>query len=135
MGIESGIGMVISIDDGTPSAQDISSDITDLTFGTPKAVLDITGIGDSAMRRIIGLGDFVMSLSGKFNDASNKSHAVFKTVPSQAATIFRTIDIALSGQKLTAETLPTDYALTRGADGDFSWNVPFVNQNGAPSWS
>ena len=127
--------MVISIDDGTPSAQDISSDITDLTFGTPKAVLDITGIGDSAIRRLIGLVDLVMSLSGKFNDASNKPHEVFKTVPSQAATIFRTVSIALSGQTLTAETLPTDYALTRGADGDYSWNVPFVNQSGAPSWS
>ena len=135
MGIESGIGMVISIDDGTPSPQDISSEITDLTFGTPKAVGDITGIGDTAMRRILLLGDFVMSLSGKFNDASNKSHEVFKTVPSQAATIFRTISIELSGQTLTAETLPTDYALTRGADGDYSWNVPFVNQSGAPSWS
>ena len=72
----------------------------------------------------------------KFDDASNKSHEVFKTVPSQAATIFRTIDIGLSGQNLTAETYATDYALTRGADGDFSWNVPFVNQDGnAPSWS
>ena len=135
MAIEPGFPMVISIDDGTPSPQDISSDITDLTFGTPKAVGDITGIGDSAMRRILLLGDFVMSLNGKFNDAANKSHAVFKTVPSQAGTVFRTVSIALSGQTLTAETFATDYALTRGADGDFSWSVPFVNQTGAPSWS
>ena len=136
MAIESGIGMVISIDDGTPSPQDISSDITDLTFGTPKAVFDITGIGDSAMRRLLGLGDFVLTLNGKFNDASNKSHAVFKTIPAQAATIVRTVSIALSGQTLTAETYATDYPLTRGPDGDFSWSVPFVNQDGnAPSWT
>ena len=88
------------------------------------------------MRRILLLGDFVMSLNGKFNDAANKSHAVFKTVPAQAATIFRTVSIALSGQTLLAETFATDYALTRGGDGDFSWNVPFVNQDGnAPTWS
>ncbi len=136
MTVESGIAMVVIIDDGTPSAQTISNKCSDLTFSTPKAVFDITGIGEVAMHRLLGLGDFSMTLNGFFDDGSNLAHAVFKTVVSQAATIIRTISVANSGQTLTAETYATDYGWNRGADGSLTWSVPFVNQNGlAPVWS
>jgi hypothetical protein len=43
-------------------------------------VQDITGLDKSANERLLLLADFSISLAGVFNDASNMSHDVFKTV-------------------------------------------------------
>ena len=136
MAKESGIGMTASIDDGSGAAQVITDDITNLTLSMPRASYDITGIGKSGIERLLGLADLSVGLNGVFNDAANLSHAVFKTVPSQAAEQTRAISIAISGQTLTAETLPDDYLLSRAADGAFTWVVNLVNADGAiPVWS
>ena len=133
---ESGIGMTASIDDGVPSAQTITDDITNLTISVPRASYDITGIGKAGIERLLGLADFSLGLNGVFNDAANQSHAVFKTVPSQDAVQLRKITVAISGQTVTAETMPDDYLLTRAADGAFTWVVNLVNADGAiPVWS
>lgn len=128
--------MTASVDDGTGAAQVITNDITNLTLGVPRANQDITGIDSAGMERLLLLADLSVGLNGVFNDAANLSHAVFKTVPSQAAGQTRAISIAISGQTLTAETIPDDYALTRAADGAFTWAVNLTNADGViPSWS
>ena len=133
---ESGIGMTASIDDGGGSAQVITDDITDLVIGIPRAVQDVTGLADAAPERLLLLADMTMTLNGVFNDASNLSHAVFKTIPSQTANQLRAVSIAISSQTFTAETYATDYILTRAADGALTWSVPFVNADGnIPAWS
>ncbi len=133
---ESGIGMVISIDDGSGAAQVLTDDITDLVIGIPRGIQDVTGVGDSGMERLLLLADLSLSLNGVFNPAANKSHAVFKTVPSQGAAQTRAISVAISSQTLTAEAMAADYVLTRAADGAFTWAVTLVNADGIiPAWS
>lgn len=128
--------MTAAVDDGTGGAQTITDDVTDLVIGIPRAVQDVTGIGDAAMERLLLLADMTMSMNGVFNDAANLSHAVFKTIPSQAAEQTRLVTIAISGQTFTAETFATDYVLSRAADGAFTWAVSFVNADGnIPAWS
>lgn len=69
-----------------------------------------------------------------FNDASNLSHDVFKTVPSTA--VARTTTNVISGQTLAAELLYTDYNLTRAADGSFTWAAPGSLADGTvPTWA
>ena len=42
----------------------------------------------------------------------------------------------MSSQTLANETLFTDYALTRGADGALTWTAPGVLSDGTvPTWS
>ena len=136
MAKESGIGMTASIDDGSGAAQVITGDITDLSMDVSRAVQEITDISLGGIERLLLLGDLSMTLNGVFNDAANRAHTVFKTIPSQAADQLRAISIAISGQTLTAETFALNYALTRAPGGEFTWTVPFVNGDGiVPSWS
>jgi hypothetical protein len=135
MAKESGIGWTTcSVDDAAGVVQDIRNDITNLQFATPRAVQDVTGIDKAAMERLLLLADFSITMNGVFNDAANKSHSVFKTVPSTS--VARTVSLAVSGQTLTNECLFTDYPLTRSDSGELTWAVPGVLSDGTvPTWS
>ncbi|NUP18433.1 MAG: hypothetical protein HOZ81_20580 [Streptomyces sp.] len=115
-------------------AKDIKNDVTDLQFATPRAVQDITGIDKSAMERLLLLADYSVTLKGVFNAATDKSHDVFKTVPSTSVT--RTLSLTVNGVSLNNEVLFTDYPLSRSASGELTWSVPGVLADGTvPTWS
>lgn len=135
MAKESGLAWTtLSVDDSAGTPRDIRNDITNLQFATPRAVQDVTGIDKSAMERLLLLADFSITLNGVFNDATNASHSVFKTVPSTS--VMRTTSINVSGQTLAGELLYTDYQLSRGNDGALTWSAPGVLADGTvPTWS
>lgn len=135
MAKESGLGWTrLEVDDATPTARDIKNDITNFEFATPRAVQEVTGIDKFAMERLLLLADFSITLNGVFNDASNQSHDVLKTVAS--ATVTRTVGMTVSGQILNNECLITDYNVTRADDGALTWSAPGVLQDGtAPTWT
>ncbi len=132
---ESGLGWsVLSVDDSGGTPKTIKNDITNFQFATPRGVQDVTGIDKSAFERLLLLADFSITLNGVFNDASDQSHDVFKTVPSTSA--LRTTTLTISSQTLAVEVLYTDYPLTRGQDGALTWAVPGVLGDGAvPTWA
>jgi len=131
----SGLGWTTcSADNSAGVAKDIKNDVTDLQFATPRAVQDITGIDKSAMERLLLLADFSVTLKGVFNAATDKSHDVFKTVPSTSVT--RTLSLTVNGVSLNNEVLFTDYPLSRSASGELTWSVPGVLADGTvPTWS
>jgi hypothetical protein len=135
MAKETGLGWTtLSVDDSGGSVKDIKNDITNFEFATPRAVQDVTGVDKSAMERLLLLADFSITLNGVFNDAADRAHAVFKTVPSSS--VARTVSLAVSGQTLNNETLFTDYALTRAASGELTFSAPGVLADGTvPTWS
>lgn len=135
MAKESGLGWTtLSVDDAAAAAQAIKNDITNLDFATPRAEQDVTGVDKSAMERLLLLADFSITLNGVFNDATNMSHAVFKTVPSTS--VARTTTLTVSGQTLAPEVLYTDYRITRAANGALTWVAPGVLSDGTvPTWS
>lgn len=134
MAKEPGFPMTITVDDAAGTPRDISNDITNTQWATPRGVQDVTGVNKSAMERLLLLADMSCTHNGVFNDAANMSHAVFKTVPSSS--VMRTTAIAISGQTLSAEILYTDYPLTRGQDGSLVFAVPGVLGDGTvPTWS
>ena len=132
---ESGLAWTtLSVDDSGGTLRDIRNDITNMQFATPRAVQDVTGIDKSAMERLLLLADFSMTLNGVFNDATNLSHAVFRTVPSTS--VLRTVSINVSANTLACECLATDYALTRSNSGELTWTVPLVLADGTvPTWA
>lgn len=134
MAKESGLAWTtLTVDDSGGSGQDIRNDITNLEFATPRATQDTTGIDKSAFERLLLLADFTITLNGVFNDATNMSHAVFKTVPSTS--VARTTAIGVSGQTLSAECIYTDYPLTRSDSGELTWAVPGQLSDGTvPTW-
>lgn len=135
MAKESGLGWSIcSIDDSSGTPRDIRNDFTNCEFATPRAVQDVTGLDKSAMERLLLLADMSFTGNGVFNDATNMSHTVLKTVPSSS--VPRTTTLTVSGQTLAGELLFTDYALTRAADGALTFSAPGVLADGTvPTWS
>jgi hypothetical protein len=135
MAKESGLGMTITIDDNTGAGQDLSNDITSCEVSTPRGTLDVTGVDKLAFERLLGLADGSATFNSIFNDAANRSHAVFKTLPASTA-VSRTCVLAHSGQTLTMELLLTDYPISRGDDGKLGAAVPGVLADGvAPAWT
>jgi len=134
MAKEGGFPFAVAVDDAAAAPQTISNDITSLSYGTPRGVQDVTGVDKSAIERLLLLADMTVTLNGVFNDASNLSHSVFRTVPSTS--VQRTTTLTISGQVLAAELLYSDYAMTRGADGSMTWTAPGSLANGAvPTWA
>ena len=77
-------------------------------------------------------------MAGVFDDGSNLSHDVFKTIGSTS--VLREFLLTVSGQSLGVTNAPTialtDYQLNRAQDGSFTTSVPFVLANGVvPAWS
>lgn len=140
MSKESGLGWsTLSVDDNTGTLRDIKNDVRSLDFATPRGVIETTGIDKFAYERILGLVDFTGTMNGTFNDATNASHDVFKTISNSDA-IAREINITVSGQSMgvspVVTVLLTDYPLSRSDSGELTWAVPFALANGViPTWS
>jgi len=134
MAKETGLGMSVAVDDSAGSARTISNDVFSLQVATPRGVLDVTGINVSAMERLLALADMSITLNMGFNDASNMSFDVFKTVPSTS--VARTTTLGVSGQTLAAEMLYSDFQLSRGNDGALTTTAPGALADGTvPTWS
>ena len=136
----SGITTSVTCDDASGTGRDISNDITSFNVSTPRGEQDITGLDKSAVERLLLLADGNITMNGVFNSASNKSHDVFKTVPTQSGSgtgSTRTVVIVYPGTiTLTLEVILTDYQVSRGQDGSLTWSVPGSLANGtAPTWS
>lgn len=133
----SGLTFTVTVDDSGGTPRDISNDITSFDFDTPRGVQDITGLDKSAIERVLLLADGTCTIKGVVNTTANKSHDVFKTVPSQAGTITRTVVFGLStGGTLTMEMVFTGYSWSRGQDGSLVWSAPGALANGtAPAWT
>ena len=135
MAKQSGLGDYIAVDDSGGNIRDLSDNITSYEIANTQNLLDSTTISKSAMERLIGLGDYVMTLTGVFDKASNKSHDVFKTKSGA-----RTVTLAIGGNTtgypaLEAEMLVSDYNLSRGNDGGLTWTATLNLQSGTvPTW-
>jgi hypothetical protein len=111
---------------------DIRNDVTDLSFATPRAVQDTTGIDKSAHERLLLLADFSISPKGVFNPTV--SHTVFATVPSTS--VIRPTAIVVNGKSLSANCLYTEYSLSRSNTGELTWQAPGSLADGSvPTWS
>ena len=134
MAKESGITMSVNVDDSGGSARDVSNDITNFDFATPRGVQETTGIDKSASERLQLLADFSITINGVFDDGSNLAHAVFKTVSSSS--VARTVTIVVSGQTLPNETFFNDYSLSRAATGELTFTAPGTLTGGVvPTWA
>lgn len=129
----SGLGWTtLSVDDASGTPADIRNDVTNLSFATPRAVQDVTGIDKSANERLLLLADATITLETVFNPTG--AHLVFSTVPSTS--VARTTSIGVSGKSLAMEMLYTDYPLQRSNTGELTASVPGSLADGTvPTWA
>lgn len=129
---ESGLGMTVGVDVSAGGAlKQLENDMTNISWTQDRALQDTTGLDKSGHERLHLLGDFQVTFNGVFNDATDKSHDVFKVLAGE-----RTVTIIHSAQTLSTECLLGAYNLTRAADGSLTYSVPAMLSNGTlPIWS
>ena len=122
----------LSLDDASGTPRDIRNDVTNFDFSTPYAQQETTGVDKSAKERLALLADMSGTLNGVFNPSANLSHSVL----SGDLRVARTLSLTVSGKSLPNEVLVSDYALTRAAGGEFTWQAPFSLADGTtPTWA
>ncbi len=129
MAKESGLGWTaLNVDDVTGVAAGIRNDVTNLTFATPRAASDITGLDMTAIERLLLLADFTITMNGQHNPAG--AHAALKHVCSTA--IVRTVALEVNTATLSNEVLFSEYQLVRAQGGDLNWSAAASLANGIP---
>lgn len=133
-----GLSGTIQVADATPTLRDISNDITNYTFTTPRGLEDTTGMNKFANERLLLLTDFTVTLNGIFDNSANLSHSVFSTVTGTSVT--RTVSIAPTSVTttpiITVNCLITDYQITRANTAELTWQVPGSLADGnVPTWA
>jgi hypothetical protein len=133
MAKSSGLGWTtLSVDNAAGTPVDIRNDITNLSFATPRAVQDVTGIDKSANERLLLLADGTITLETVFNAVG--AHTVFSTVSSTS--VARTTSIGVGGKTLAMEMLYTDYPVQRSNTGELTASIPGSLADGAvPTWA
>lgn len=134
----SGLGAAVIVQDAGAVARTISNDVNEFNFSTPRGIQDITGVDKSAKERLLVLADYTVSMKGVVNTASNMSHAVFSTIPSTSVT--RSVSLAPTSNGstpiLVVNCVLSDYAITRSASGELTWNVKGdLADGGVPTWA
>ncbi|SEO83546.1 hypothetical protein [Actinacidiphila rubida] len=133
MAKQSGLGWTtLSVDNAGGTPVDIRNDVTNLSFATPRAVQDVTGVDKSANERLLLLADATITLETVFNPTG--AHTVFSTVPSTS--VARTTSLGVGGKSLAMEMLYTDYPLQRSNTGELTASIPGSLADGTvPTWS
>ena len=136
MAIQAVLGDYLAVDDSGGSARDISDNVNSVEITNNQNLIDATTLSKSAIERIIGLGDFGLTINGTFDSASNKSHDVFKV---KSGT--RTVSYAIGGNTqgnpiIEVECLVSEYNISRGADGTLTFTAALQGQSGSvATWS
>ena len=63
--------ITVSLEDATPTARDISSDVTSIDIPTEYDELDTTGFSDGSKNSIPGMPGFNVELNGDFNPTTD----------------------------------------------------------------
>lgn len=130
------LGMTITVDDSGGTPRDITNDVGSFTLNTPRAVIDVSGLDKSGYERLLGRSDISLSLNGFYDPGTNLAHTVFKTVPTQAGTVTRTVAVGFSTGTATAEVVFSDYNISVGNDGAMTWTSTGAAANGtALTWT
>jgi hypothetical protein len=99
-------------------------------------VLDITGLDKTAMERMLLRNDVQVTLNGIVNNASNRSHDVFKTTQVAAAVPRQIVMTTVAGPVFTVTVVFSNYTVTPGADGSLKWTATGQLSNGsAGAWT
>lgn len=135
MAIESRLGWSnYTIDDAGGTAREMAARITQASISTTVAQQDITTISLSAMARLPLLSDCQDQLTLLFDDATNNSFDVLKTVGPTSGP--RTVTRVHSGQTLATESNLSSVNWSGTQSGELTATATLVLQSGSvPTWS
>lgn len=130
MAKQSGMGM-----GAVYGGYNLANDIGNLNIRGGPVLLEVTGIDKSAHERIGGLRDGAIDLGAFFNDATDQTHLVARSLPStdRQVMVFLASTIGASAACMVGKQL--DYNGTRGADGALDFAIPHPANGYGLEWT
>jgi hypothetical protein len=114
---------------------DLSGDIGSLSkIACPVAMLDVTGINQSAFARIPGLRDGAIDFMSYFNPSPNQEHVVLSALPRTDTQIMYCRGTALGNPSAAMVAKELDYNGTRATSGAFTFAISAVGNGYGLEW-
>ncbi len=104
---------------GAGTLRDLSDHITNVDFPEEVSALEVTGLGDTDRKYIVGLANASFSISGFWDDATNKVDAVFAAILKQPDVGFEYGPEGSGSlkRKYSGSCMVTRYGITSPVDG------------------
>ena len=115
----SGLGQQIFV-----HGYDLSGDVAAIdNAGSPRELLDITGLNASAHERVMGLSDGNLGVSSWFNDATEQEHAAFKGLVTTDRIVTWAFGATRGDVAACLVGKQINYDPSRGSDGSLSFTI------------
>ena len=115
---------------GTPV--DISTDVTSVTFASPKGVVDVTTFGDNYRDYLAGVADATIELEGIYDPASGKAGSILAVLSAGSATQSASWEYHPQGTasgkpKLNGECIVTSFSVPAPLDEAVTFSASLQN--------
>jgi hypothetical protein len=128
MAKESGLGQQIFV-----NGYDLSGDVATIdNAGSPRELLDITGLNAPAHERVMGLSDGNLGVSSWFNDATEQEHEAFKGLVTTDRIMMWAFGATRGDVAACLVAKQINYDPSRGADGSLSFTIDTQAASGVP---
>lgn len=128
MAKKSGLGQQIFV-----HGYDLSGDVATINnAGSPRELLDITGLNASAHERVMGLSDGNLGVSSWFNDATEQEHAAFKGLVTTDRIVTWAFGATRGDVAACLVGKQINYDPSRGSDGSLSFTIDTQAASGVP---
>lgn len=118
--------------------RDISNDISSIEAPATGDTVEVSGLGDSTKKYVVGLQDSQIRVQGNLNDAANKSHAVFSGIvggTAGRAVHFWPKGSAGGAPEFRGSVLCSEYSVSAGIGAGVTFSVNLVPfDTDPPSW-
>ena len=120
------------IDNPAGSSVDISTDITSVTFASPKGIIDVTTFGDNYRDYLAGVADATIELEGIYNPASGKAGSILAVLSAGSATQSASWEYHPQGTasgkpKLSGEAYVTSFSVPAPLDEAVTFSASLQN--------
>jgi hypothetical protein len=112
---------------------DLSGDVGSLeNAGSPRATQDVTGIGQSAMDRLLMLGTGEIGFKSFFNDAALQEHVILSALPTTDTQVVYAKGQAIGDVCAMLVAKQINYDASRNADGSLEFAITASSTSGLP---
>ncbi len=127
------------IDDNGGTLRNLSGDVSSVETPQTGDTVEVSGLGDTTKKYVVGLQDSQVRVQGNFNDGANQSHPVLSGVVGGTAGLrmhFYPRGSVASAPVFKGSVLVSEYSVSAAIGGAVVWTanlVPF--DTNPPDWT
>ena len=114
---------------------DLSGDITTIdNCSSVRQQLEVTGLNQTAIHRLLTYQDGDISFTSYFNDAAGQAHTILKALPTTDVGVLWQLGSTAGNSAAFMVAKQMNYDPSRGNDGSFMASVSTRNQGSPMEW-